>query len=180
MLEKLQVRQLLYRRDEVSLRGQRLPKSKLKAIEFVSTAPAANLSQAVYHCLYSQCQTAQFGTALHAALTQCSGITSEHAFLLPHLIRHQSSRTRQHSQSISGLGPATTPASGFHSISRIRSVVQHTGSLTGPYYLIRSASQVHTHTRSFTSSYNTLTAIPDFSLPPVQTKDHRRAEQDSD
>lgn len=45
-------------------------------------------------CLYSQCQTAQFGSALHHALSKCSGLETGIAYLSPPLLREQGLRKR--------------------------------------------------------------------------------------
>lgn len=50
--------------------------------------------QAVLQCLYSQCQTAQFGSALHHALSKCSGLETGIAYLSPPLLREQGLRKR--------------------------------------------------------------------------------------
>lgn len=45
-------------------------------------------------CLYSQCQTAHFASALHHTIEQCSEDDSQFAQNLPALIRHQGLRIR--------------------------------------------------------------------------------------
>lgn len=50
--------------------------------------------QAVLQCLYTQCQTSQFGAAVHQALLTCSTYETFYSNNLPLLIRHQSLRKR--------------------------------------------------------------------------------------
>lgn len=52
------------------------------------------LVQAVLQCLYSQCQTTHFGSALHFALSQCAEYGLGTTDILPPLIRHQGLRKR--------------------------------------------------------------------------------------
>lgn len=66
--------------------------------------------QAVLQCLYSQCQTAQFGSALHHALSKCSSLETGIAYLSPPLLREQGLRKRNkrtvEDKSDLGLAPA--------------------------------------------------------------------------
>ena len=50
--------------------------------------------QVVLQCLYSQCQTTQFGSALHHALSECSDPKTGAPDISPPLIRHQGLRKR--------------------------------------------------------------------------------------
>ena len=56
--------------------------------------------QTMLQCLYSQCQTAQFGSALHHALAICSPYGMDTVTNLPPLIRHQGLRKRQDQSSV--------------------------------------------------------------------------------
>ena len=67
-------------------------------------------------CLYSQCQTTQFGSALHQTLTACSDSGIDALDALPPLIRHQGLRKRG-SQSI-GYATGRLSASAVHSVAR--------------------------------------------------------------
>ena len=51
-------------------------------------------NQAILQCLYTQCQTSQFGAAVHQALLTCSTYETFYSNNLPQLIRHQSLRKR--------------------------------------------------------------------------------------
>ena len=57
-------------------------------------AVADLMLQVVLQCLYSQCQTTQFGSALHHALLECSNPETDTPDFLPPLIRHQGLRKR--------------------------------------------------------------------------------------
>ena len=76
--------------------------------------------KAVLQCLYSQCPTAQFGSALHVALSECSSYITEGSAILPHLIRQQGLRKRDSYQSsqISGSKVGHAPVSAGYSILR--------------------------------------------------------------
>ncbi|KAI9875235.1 MAG: hypothetical protein M1830_008717 [Pleopsidium flavum] len=71
---------------------------------------------AVYQCLYSQCQTAQFGSALHYALSECSVYNAGDATISPPLMRHDYLRKRQNYQA--GYGSGHASGSAVHSIYR--------------------------------------------------------------
>ena len=72
--------------------------------------------QLVLQCLYSQCQTTQFGSALHQTLLACSGPALDTLDALPPLIRHQGLRKRG--------SPTISYASGHLSASAIHSVAR--------------------------------------------------------
>ena len=80
--------------------------------------------KAVFQCLYSQCQTAQFGSALHYALAECSSFTTDGSENLPPLIRHQGLRKRE--------SPLTGYASGYASASVVHSVYRRYASASAP------------------------------------------------
>ena len=88
-----------------------------------------NVAQVVLQCLYSQCQTTQFGSALHRTLSACSGFDANTLEVLPPLIRHQGLRKR----GIANI-PGHVSASAVHSIAR------------------RSVSTVHSVTRRSVSA----------------------------
>lgn len=70
--------------------------------------------QVVLQCLYSQCQTTQFGSALHHALSECSDYGVDASDFLPPLIRHEGLRKRTNLK----VAYATVSASAIHSVSR--------------------------------------------------------------
>lgn len=70
--------------------------------------------QVVLQCLYSQCQTTQFGSAIHHALSECSDDGLDTFNFLPPLIRHQGLRKRASLDAVY----ATASASATHSVSR--------------------------------------------------------------
>jgi hypothetical protein len=51
--------------------------------------------QSVFQCLYSQCDTAQFGSALHHAISQCSGTGGEFLLTVPPVANHDVLRRRE-------------------------------------------------------------------------------------
>lgn len=57
------------------------------------TLSALISAKAFLQCLYSQCQTAQYGLALHHAISTCSKYGSNVVPMLPTLIRHRNRRT---------------------------------------------------------------------------------------
>ena len=70
--------------------------------------------QVVLQCLYSQCRTTEFGSALHHALCECSDLGLDTSDFLPPLIRQQGLRRRANLDTID----ATASASATHSVSR--------------------------------------------------------------
>lgn len=107
------------------------------------------LGQAVFQCLYSQCQTAQFGPALHHALAECSRFVEEGSEILPHLIRHQGLRKRE--------SPLTGYASGYVSASVVHSVYRRFASASAPANPrpTRSAMKTVSYTYSTETTSNT-------------------------
>jgi len=129
----------------------------------------SEFQSAVFQCLYSQCQTAQFGIAVHSALLECSGIDVEAHAVLPHLIRHQKFRNRRNIYSGSGSVLATTLASGYASASRTYSATfRHATQAASGYWRSRSASSGHTfvHSRFAPEAFTTTSFA---SLPPSQS-----------
>lgn len=107
------------------------------------------LGQAVFQCLYSQCQTAQFGSALHHALAECSSFVEDGSDILPHLIRHQGLRKRESS--------LTGYASGYASASAVHSVYRRFASASAPANPRPTRSAMNTI--SFTYSTETTSTI---------------------
>lgn len=84
----------------------RLPSKSALLMEF----------QVVLQCLYSQCQTTQFGSALHQTLSACSGSGMDTLDASPPLIRHQALRKRGSSNI--GYASGHLSASAIHSVAR--------------------------------------------------------------
>ena len=76
----------------------------------------ANDLQVVLQCLYSQCQTTQFGSALHLTLSACSDSGMDILDALPPLIRHQGLRKR--GSSSNGYVSGHLSASAVQSVAR--------------------------------------------------------------
>ncbi|CAD6592940.1 MAG: hypothetical protein ASARMPRED_006854 [Alectoria sarmentosa] len=88
----------------------------VKANETQCLCEDAEFQSVVLQCLYSQCQTTQFGFALHQTLSACSGSGMDTLDALPPLIRHQGLRKRG--------SPSIGYASGHLSGSTIHSVAR--------------------------------------------------------
>ena len=76
----------------------------------------ANRLQLVLQCLYSQCQTTQFGSAVHRTLSACSDSGMNALDTLPPLIRNQGLRKRS--------SPSNGYVSGHLSVSAVKSVAR--------------------------------------------------------
>lgn len=76
----------------------------------------AEFQSVVLQCLYSQCQTTQFGSALHQTLSACSGSGMDTLDASPPLIRHQALRKRGSSNI--GYASGHLSASAIHSVAR--------------------------------------------------------------
>lgn len=77
--------------------------------------------QAVLQCLYSQCHTAQFGLALHFALTKCATYNNGPSALLPHLLIHQKNQQKRENHrtgSVYHSASLLTPTSALHDVQR--------------------------------------------------------------
>ena len=103
--------------------------------------------QVVLQCLYSQCQTTQFGSALHQTLTTCSDSGMDTLDALPPLIRHQGLRKRG-SPSI-GYSAGHISASAVHSVAR-RSVSASAYVSARP---TRSVGHLPAHTHDLPTSF---------------------------
>ncbi|KAK6614669.1 hypothetical protein H4I96_00990 [Botrytis cinerea] len=51
--------------------------------------------QSVFKCIYSQCDTAHFGSALHHTITRCVGVADNVILAVPRLSNHDSLRRRE-------------------------------------------------------------------------------------
>ena len=104
--------------------------------------------QVVLQCLYSQCQTTRFGSALHHTLSVCTDYGVEASDASPPLVRHQGIRKRG-SLSISSASGHRS-ASVIHSVAR-RSVSASAYGTTRPTRSIGHLP-VHTHDLPLSSS----------------------------
>lgn len=57
--------------------------------------PANASLKSVFQCLYSQCETAHFGSALHHVIAQCFGTGNEILFAVPPIPNYDSLRRRE-------------------------------------------------------------------------------------
>ncbi|QSZ30827.1 hypothetical protein DSL72_000385 [Monilinia vaccinii-corymbosi] len=55
----------------------------------------AEYQNSVFKCLYSQCDTAHFGSALHHTITQCVGVADNMLLAVPPISNHDSLRRRE-------------------------------------------------------------------------------------
>ena len=117
--------------------------------------------QVVLQCLYSQCQTTQFGSALHQTLSACFDSGMDTLDALPPLIRHQGLRKRG-SPSI-GYASGHLSASAIHSVAR-RSVGASAYVSARP---TRSVGHLPIHTHDLPISLPVATAAPssDVNVP---------------
>ena len=109
------------------LRRYRFPRRKY-SLASLSHQIRVDFHQAVFQCLYSQCHTAQLGSALHSALSECSSF--EGPLELPLLIRQQGLQKREKRYPGSN-SSATVRGSGFASASSMHSASYCHGSVSG-------------------------------------------------
>lgn len=93
MLGQFKICQYLQQRDKMPMQGCLLPECECTIIKGASVCIWSSY-QAVLQCLYTQCQTSQFGAAVHHALLECSTYEINDSSNLPPLIRHQGLRKR--------------------------------------------------------------------------------------
>ncbi|KAF7960521.1 hypothetical protein EAE96_000201 [Botrytis aclada] len=55
----------------------------------------AEYHNSVFKCIYSQCDTAHFGSALHHTITRCVGVADNIILAVPRLLNHDSLRRRE-------------------------------------------------------------------------------------
>ena len=100
------------------------------------------LEQTVLQCLYSQCHTAQFGSALHSTITRCSDYSSLVPDVLPPLIRHQGLRRRASSDNVQVSArpqASARPGAALASVTLSHSVQRRSVSASATASLIRSS-----------------------------------------
>lgn len=114
----------------------------------------ADRFQVVLQCLYSQCQTTQFGFALHQTLSACSDSEMGTLDAWPPLVGHKGFRKR--GSASSGYASAHLSASAIHSVAR-RSVSASAYVSARP---TRSAGQVATHTHDLPKSLPMAVSAP--------------------
>ncbi|CZS98228.1 uncharacterized protein RAG0_07031 [Rhynchosporium agropyri] len=61
----------------------------------VSAAMPSTKTSSVFQCIYSQCDTAHFGSALHHAIAQCFGTNNEVFFAVPPIPNREALRRRE-------------------------------------------------------------------------------------
>lgn len=125
--------------------------SCLKANETQCFCEDTEFQSVVLQCLYSQCQTTQFGSALHHTLSVCTDYGVDTSDASPPLVRHQSIRKRG-SPSI-GSASGHLSASVIHSVAR-RSVSASAYGTTRPTHSIGHVP-IHTHDLPLSSSVAT-------------------------
>ena len=102
-------------------------------------------------CLYSQCQTSQFGSALHHTLKVCSSTHPNVLEIEPPLIRHQNLRKR--GTILTGIHSGYISASTVHSKAR-RSVS------ASAYQTLSARAQNVSHRPSTATKIALLPAVP--------------------
>jgi hypothetical protein len=80
--------------QRLSLQWSCISKRKPASLETRFEAKANDL-QSLFQCLYSQCDTAHFGSALHHAISQCSSLDSEIILSIPRIPKHDVLRRRE-------------------------------------------------------------------------------------
>jgi hypothetical protein len=105
----------------------------------------ATLHQSLFQCLYSQCDTAHFSSALHHTISQCSSVGGEIIFLVPPILNHDGLRRRE-AEYLAGIKPYSSgSADGFLIQSAYPAQSAHnylTQSVADSYYLIASSTSV--------------------------------------
>lgn len=117
--------------------------------------------QVVLQCLYSQCQTTQFGSALHKTLSKCSDSGMDTLDALPPLIRHQGLRKRG--------SPTIGNASGHLSASAVHSMARR--SVSDYAYVSARPTRSVGHLPAYTHDLPTSRSVA-FPAPSSDAKVH--------
>ena len=119
LLGQFKIREYMRQGRCLSLRRYQLPKRK-SGQSHKPNVHQADVPKAVLQCLYSQCQTTHFATALHYAIDACPGSALDSSDTLPPFIRHQGLRKRNNPANAHGSGArsASVSASAVHLLAR--------------------------------------------------------------
>lgn len=106
--------------------GRLFIRDTLPPFSFVTDHP----SKVVFQCLYSQCPTTQFGSALHHSLSACRDYDAGTLNALPPLVRHQGLRKR--GIQTTGMVSGRVSTSATHSVARrsVSASVVHSARIT--------------------------------------------------
>ena len=118
------------------------------------------MNKVVLQCLYSQCQSTVFGSALHQTLAACPGSALDALDTLPPLIRHQGLRKRNNVMSIHGAHSASVSVSTSRKLARrsaAGSVVRSARPTRSVPYLV--LSKTHSTITSYSTTFATSTSI---------------------
>lgn len=96
----------------------------------------AKFCQSVFQCIYSQCDTAHFGSALHHAIAQCFGTRNEVFFAVPPIPNRDALRRREEEYAAGDRLAGSGSAAGYPTESAtypVQSANFPTDSVGGPY-----------------------------------------------
>ncbi|PVH70166.1 hypothetical protein DL98DRAFT_661313 [Cadophora sp. DSE1049] len=95
-----------------------------------------NYQNSVFQCIYSQCDTAHFGSALHHAIAQCFGTSNEVFFAVPPIPNRDALRRREEEYAAGEKLAGSGSAAGYPTESAtypVQSANVPTDSVGGPY-----------------------------------------------
>ncbi|KAG4438602.1 hypothetical protein IFR05_005926 [Cadophora sp. M221] len=95
-----------------------------------------NSHKSVFQCIYSQCDTAHFGSALHHAIAQCFGTSNEVFFAVPPIPNRDALRRREEEYAAGAKLAGSGSAAGYPTESAtfpVQSANYPTDSVGGPY-----------------------------------------------
>ncbi|OWP06752.1 hypothetical protein B2J93_9 [Marssonina coronariae] len=95
-----------------------------------------NYQNSVFQCIYSQCDTVHFGSALHHAIAQCFGTNDEVFFAIPPIPNRDSLRRREEEYAAGAVLYGSGSAAGYPTESAnfpTQSANYPTDSVVGPY-----------------------------------------------
>ncbi|KAH7333455.1 hypothetical protein BKA65DRAFT_553800 [Rhexocercosporidium sp. MPI-PUGE-AT-0058] len=105
-------------------------------MENSSSATVLTSPKSVFQCIYSQCDTAHFGSALHHAIAQCFGTSNEVFFAVPPIPNRDTLRRREEEYAAGAKLVGSGSAAGYPTESAtfpVQSVNYPTDSVGGPY-----------------------------------------------
>ncbi|KAL2065429.1 hypothetical protein VTL71DRAFT_3099 [Oculimacula yallundae] len=95
-----------------------------------------NYQNSVFQCIYSQCDTAHFGSALHHAIAQCFGTSNEVFFAVPPIPNREALQRREEEYAAGAKLVGSGSAAGFPTESATypaQPANYQTDSVGGPY-----------------------------------------------
>lgn len=141
-----------------------------------------NTVQSLFQCLYSQCDTAHFGSALHITISRCFSLGSEIVLSIPRIPNYDALRRREAEYLAGAKAYGSGSAVGFpvqsayptqsvdsYPTQSVAGAYSWNASSTPPYFPINTATKPAEAAAIPTGEYNTATAASTTAGPLLYT-----------